>query len=318
MSARAPRADDSAGDPPSTVPLDAVEARWERSIPLPELTPAFLAEHLAPWPELAGRSWSVLSGGLRSLNLRSADLVLRIALDGRGSLQKERALLELARGFVRVPRVLGASARALLLEHVPHAPLPATAEAGRQAGRAAARIHTHAFPRAGMLDARLQVVEPCETSWSGLRGWAEQLLGAQAGARLGPERVQAIERVWAEHEAALLAECAAPVLVHADFKPTNVKWLPDEADVLVLDWEFAWAGPALFDVGQLLRWQPPEPFVAGVEQGLREGQAQLPSEWRRLAELLDLFNLVGFLDHAEDRPQRDRDVLGRIDRTLRA
>jgi hypothetical protein len=96
-----------------------------------------------------------------------------------------------------------------------------------------------------------------------------------------------------------------------------VKWLPEQEDVLILDWEFAWAGPALFDVGMMLRWRPPEPFIRGLELGLREDPgASLPPDWRRLAELLDLFNLVGFLDHEGDRGRRDRDVLRRIHQTL--
>jgi Ser/Thr protein kinase RdoA (MazF antagonist) len=106
-----------------------------------------------------------------------------------------------------------------------------------------------------------------------------------------------------------------PVLVHSDFKPTNVKWTHD-ARVLVLDWEFAWSGPALFDVGQLLRWDPPAEFVAGFAAGYRDAGGTLPEGWLETAMLYDLFNLVFFANDEANRPRRDRDVLARIDRTL--
>ncbi|MCA9683964.1 MAG: aminoglycoside phosphotransferase family protein [Myxococcales bacterium] len=289
--------------------LDAVESRWERSVPLPKIDAAMLAAHLAPWPELRGRAWTVLGGGLRSLNLRCDERVLRIGSE----LGKEAALLRLAAELgVRVPRVLDESPTALLLEFVPHEPLPATEAAGRKVAEAAVRIHGHRFEHAGMLGADLRVSEPFAGRLDGLLAWAQGLLSGIAGERLGAERRAALEALWREHDAALRDATRASVLVHSDFKPTNIHWLPDEADVLVLDWEFAWSGPGLYDLGMVLRWSPPEPFVRGLEAATPD----LPKDWRRLAELLDLFNLVGFMDATTARSRRDRDVLRRIDRTL--
>jgi hypothetical protein len=296
---------------------DPVELSWGRSVPLPEVTPEFLEEHLADWPDLASREWGVLGGGLRSLNLRSGELVLRIALEG-DALQKEAALLRWLEPQIRVPRLLRSSERALLMEHVPHAPLPATEEAGRRVGAAIARIQSRTFDRAGMLGPDLRVVEPFVTGLSGLRDWAERLLEGAAGARLGPERGRALRRLWDAHEGAMVAASSQPVLVHSDFKPTNVKWLPTEQDVLVLDWEFAWSGPALFDLGMMFRWEPPELFVEGVLASLHDAGIDAGPNARRLAELFDVFNLVGFLGDERDRPKRYRDVLDRVDRTLAA
>lgn len=302
---------DPAAEP---TPLDAVEAAWTRRAPLPALTPARLDRWLAPFPSLRDRSWTPLAGGLRSLNLRSDDLVLRVAVDDRGALAKERALLDRLRGVVRVPRVLDASDEALLLEYVAHAPLPATEAAGRRAGEAAAKIHAIDFDRAGFLDASLQITEPFPSALTGLRAWADGLLDGDAGARLGPRRVAAIRQLWEAHADALAAATSRPVLVHSDYKPTNVRWLPGEDEVLVLDWEFAWSGPGLLDVGMMLRWRPPPPFARGFAAGLQAGGEALPRGWQRLAERLDLFNLVGLVDGAEGR--RREDVVARIDATL--
>jgi hypothetical protein len=300
---------------PRTGPLEAVEAAWERSIPLPELTPSLLAKWTAPFAGLGERRWTALRGGLRSLNLRSGELVLRVALGDRGALAKEGALLRRLGEVVRVPRVVDASDEALLLEYVPHGPLPPTERAGARAGAAAARIHAWTFGQAGFFDGSLTVVEPFGGgALEGLRAWADELLEGRAGARLGDARVAAIRRLWDAHHGALAAACARPVLVHSDYKPTNVRWLADEDDVLVLDWEFAWAGPGLLDVGMMLRWRPPAAFVRGFEAGLRAGGQVLPERWERAAELLDLFNLVGLLDGAEGR--RLEDLVGRVDATL--
>ena len=45
----------------------------------------------------------------------------------------------------------------------------------------------------------------------------------------------------------------ALVLLHGDFKVSNLHWA-DSDELLVLDWEFAYSGHALMDVGQLFRW----------------------------------------------------------------
>jgi aminoglycoside phosphotransferase (APT) family kinase protein len=149
----------------------------------------------------------------------------------------------------------------------------------------------------------------------GLREWAEGMLAGAAGRRLG-DLGETIARLWAREESRM-RDAAAPVLVHSDFKPANVKWLPKLADVLVLDWEFAWSGPPLMDIGQFLRWGAPEPFVAALASAYCEAGGELPEGWRRTGELLDLFNLVGMLDQDGERPIRQADLRQRIESTLR-
>ena len=295
-------------------PLEQREAGWTRSQPLPEITRAFLDEQLAAFPDVRDRDWRPLGGGLRSLNLRAGDLVARVALGDEGALAKEVALLEALEGVVRVPRVEGVSARAALLEYVPHVELPGGGVHGERVGHALARIQGWRFEQAGFFDRSLIVREPFPSALAGLRTWADGLLAGPAGEALGPTRVSALRAAWDARADDMAAAGATPVLVHSDFKPTNIKWLPAEDDVLVLDWEFAWAGPALFDLGMLLRWQPPAPFVAGVVRGLEAGGVVLPPDWPRLGELFDLFNLVGFLESAAG--VRRRDVLARVDQTL--
>lgn len=216
---------------------------------------------------------------------------------------------------VRVPRVLEASATALLLEEVPHRELPATAEAVGAAGRAAARIHRMTFEGSGFFDQDLRLTERFPSALRALREHAGVAFAGAAGRRLGT-LVEQVRSLWAREEAAMEAACAQAVLLHADFKPANVKWLADERDVLVLDWEFSWAGPALFDVGQFLRWGMPEECARAFESAYRLEGGTLPPSWRRTASHFDLVNLVGLIDGETVGPIRERDVLARIRATL--
>jgi len=98
-----------------------------------------------------------------------------------------------------------------------------------------------------------------------------------------------------------------------------VKWDLERGDVVVFDWEFAWAGMPLFDLGMMRRWGTSPAFDEGLARGYTRvaGRDALPRDWRRRSELLDLFNLVGFLDSEHDRPRCHADVLARVDTTLR-
>jgi len=295
--------------------VETPEERWERSVVWPVIDRDWIARAFVGLPaELGARTWSLLAGGLRSVTLRSGEIVARVGVGEGASARREAALMRLVAPRVDVPEVLEIGETALIMRFVPHGPLPATAHAGRAVGATAAAIHAHRFAAAGLLDDALQVPAPWTSALDGLREHVDALLEGGAGRRLGA-RAAAIRALWQRETDAMREAASVPVLVHSDFKPTNVKWTA-EGRVLVLDWEFAWIGPALFDVGQLLRWDPPEPFVAGFAAGYREAGGVLPPRWRNTAAAYDLFNLVFFADDATVRPVRDRDVLARIDRTL--
>ncbi len=106
-----------------------------------------------------------------------------------------------------------------------------------------------------------------------------------------------------------------PVLLQGDFKVSNLFWTIDRR-LLVLDWEFAYPGPALMDVGQLLRWNPPAAFVSAFADSYRRHGGVLPEGWQRAAEVFDLINLVGLLGGAEPGSRQSIDVRHRIEQTL--
>jgi hypothetical protein len=105
------------------------------------------------------------------------------------------------------------------------------------------------------------------------------------------------------------------VLLHGDFKVSNLSWT-ESGQLLVLDWEFAYSGPSLMDVGQLFRWEPPPSFVEGFVRGYGDHGGVLPEDWGKWAALFDIFNLAGLLAGSEPGTRRSADILQRMLRTI--
>lgn len=90
----------------------------------------------------------------------------------------------------------------------------------------------------------------------------------------------------------------------------------------VLDWEFVHAGAGLLDLSILLRNMVLLPearaaaFERGVERGYRAGGGWLPTDWRWLAEVFDLINLVQFAAVAPAGSLQARELAEAIARTL--
>ena len=82
-------------------------------------------------------------------------------------------------------------------------------------------------------------------------------------------------------------------LVHGDFNPTNIL-IVDGVVSGVLDWEFSHSGSPYEDIGNLLRYLPPD-YHSHVKAGLEAGGMELPVDWQELAELKDIDSQFEFL-----------------------
>jgi aminoglycoside phosphotransferase (APT) family kinase protein len=290
------------------VPLPDPEARWrnDRAPPTRNEIAARLGE--------APAAVEVLSGGRANVNVRvDAGRVLRLYRRDVASLAVEAGLLGRPWGTFRVPRVLGRGADFLLLEYVAHGPLRGDAADGVAVGRALAEVHALCYDRPGFLDADLRVARPFADPFDDLRAHA-----AAALARAAPHCPPGLgERALARLDARaadVRAAAAAATLLHGDFKPSNLRRAAD-GRLLIFDWEFAYAGPPLLDVGQLLRWGPSPAFVEAFAATYWAGRDR-PAGWAGLAATLDLFNLSGLLAGAGDDARRARDVVARMAATL--
>lgn len=316
------------------------ESEWERRAPAVQLKRGVIEGRLArALPGARLRQVTPLAGGNSNTVLRleleaGPPLVMRLHqhADGGASCAREAELLRRLRGAVPVPALLatepapedGAPPWLLLgwcegqrLCDVWDDLTPADGPAlGAALGRVAATIHAAgAYPRAGFLTPGLELSVGLGALGEHLGGW----LDGRAGARLGPALAGRL-RAWVAAREAWFADGPA-VLCHADFKPTNLLvargaagWEPSA----VLDWEFAFAGPRLFDLGQLLRHEErlPAGFAAGVEGGYAQVGPDLPPDWRARAAALDLLNHLQFLDDPAERPNVHAAARQRIEATL--
>ncbi len=219
------------------------------------------------------------------------------------------ALLERVRGLVPVPRVLeavtvpGGPDRPpfLLLEALPGDRLDLVLPAAdpsllRRLGEAVAGVlvllATERMPQVGaFVDARLDP-EPFAGAAADPVSWLEAHLHRGWLARL-PARERAGLRAVARRARELGGRTSRVSLVHSDFNPKNLLVDPASGGVTgVLDWEFAYAGSPIVDVGNLLRFETEPEFATAVAGSYAARAPDLPEGWLEVARALDLTALV--------------------------
>ncbi|HEV7656605.1 MAG TPA: phosphotransferase [Mycobacteriales bacterium] len=245
----------------------------------------------------------------------------------------DQALLERLRGLLPVPRVLEAVTvpdRAgrppfLLLEALPgdrlDMVLPAADEPlRRRLGEAVAGVltllATERMPRAGMfLDAGLDPV-PFPAGAGDQAGFLAANRDAPFFADLSTGDYEALRSV-ARRAAMAAARSSRIALVHADFNPKNLLVDPATGGVTgVLDWEFAYAGAPLGDLGNLLRFEEDPVFAGAVAAAYVDRAPDVPADWLETARALDLYALIDL--SARDTKDTDNPVVAGARELLRA
>lgn len=239
----------------------------------------------------------------------------------------QAALLTLVRGLLPVPRVLelrhaepaNGQPALLVTELLPGVRgdlvLPTLddvgrATVGRQLGAVAATL-------AGMpqlvtgtfVDAQLTVA-PFDLDVAGWVADHEPRLG------LDDEELAGLHEV-SDAAQDLLDGVDRVCLVHSDLNPKNLLLDPETLEVTgVLDWEFAHAGHPFTDLGNLLRFDRAQAYVAGVLEGFVALRGGTATESLDLARAADLVALVELASRAADNPvaARAADLLRSIAR----
>ncbi|MBV9357990.1 MAG: aminoglycoside phosphotransferase family protein [Chloroflexi bacterium] len=311
----------------------AVEEAWPRRRPVLRLGRHAIQELI----RLPVHDAQLLGGGLRNTNYRlrlrgeAKPVVLRLYTVDARACPREVALMRLVDGQVPVPRVFDANPEAdppwALVEWMEGTRFdqglarasPAEVEQGcRSAGAVLAAMHRFTFPAPGFLTPSLAIGEPMGESWlAGVEAFfasdpARQLVGAGLAERLVQlvrREARRLEDVWDQAS-----------LVHADYKPWNLLVRPTASGWTigaVLDWEFALAGPRLYDIGVFLRYRDrmPEAYARGFVDGYRAAGGSLPPDVLDLARLIDLVSLWMFLEHDPDA-QIVRDVIPLLEASL--
>jgi aminoglycoside phosphotransferase (APT) family kinase protein len=321
-----------------------LEQGWERP-PHVELSAAELTRLIEPAfpgrfsaasaPPGAIAESSILASGLANTNLRfrlhgdSDAYVLRLHTRDRDAAARERALMSLlARGpgpTIPVPRLIYADPGpqrgehpysiwsfvegTLLADLFQQLEASELVEIASVCGRVLARLRQYSFAVCGELGAELDVRREYGPAWRFLpEAVRSALFEGRAGERLGAPLRDQLWRLVERASPRLAAIDGRYSLVHGDYKRSNLLLRRSGGSwelSAVLDWEFAFAGPPLIDVGLFLRAGEalPAGFREAFAGGYREGGGELPEDWLPLSRLLDLLSQVTFLNDARERPR---------------
>lgn len=185
-------------------------------------------------------------------------------------------------------------------------------------GRTLAAIHAFGFEKFGFFTQgedhddwgadrskiALEVGAPIDFDRAGLLVYLDRSLRhGPGGARLGPELTQGLLAYAETHGGSLEDWLQRPSLVHGDFNAANILIRPDAGDAIaaIIDWEYALSASPAIDFGNLLR--PPfdanAPFAEALAQGYVAAGGFLPRDWRRIAQLADVFSFTDILSRPE-------------------
>jgi aminoglycoside phosphotransferase (APT) family kinase protein len=300
------------------------------------------ASQLSPSPL---RNSAVLSGGFSTTNilLEFADghrCVLRIS-SRHERLKTEADLLDYLSHeapIVPIPRVLwrapehfpgelGAFAMTYVDGHLLAAIEDGLSTADRrdvceQLASVAARIHDLRFTQCGLLGPGPKVTEPFQSYSAGTVGFMLSCLhNVDLQRRVGADRWTRLQHCLTYrpdlHQPSLTHQ-----LCHSDFNQKNflVRRNANGRHQLaaVLDWEFAFSGSSVIDIGNLLRFEHESPVVESswFADAYRAAGGHLDKAWREQALFADLLAQCAFLINPEELPNTFRTAIGVIDRTL--
>jgi aminoglycoside phosphotransferase (APT) family kinase protein len=241
---------------------------------------------------------------------------------GHAAVEVDAAVLRLVRGLLPVPEVLevrrpdpGSGTPGLLVTSflpgerldvvLPRLDPEGLARAGRSLGEILARLALMPTVRSGsFVDGDLRI-EPLPAELRDLVSFVEH------------QRTSSAISAWQQREydgllavADLADEVLAPVgrtcLVHSDLNPKNVLMDPDTLAVTgLVDWEFAYSGAPVADVGNLLRFDRAPAWTDAVLSTYSDLVPDAPGDHRELldrARAADLFALVELAGRRGENP----------------
>ena len=181
----------------------------------------------------------------------------------------------------------------------------AAADLGRAAGAVLAAIGSVRFGGPGFFTGP-DLIPSAEGMPASLPDFVEDCLraagasGERAVGGLSPAEQDGLRALAVRAGPAAARADGSRQLVHSDYNPKNLLAVDRGGQwsiAAVLDWEFAYSGSPLADIGNMLRPRPgiPAEFAAGFSTGYREAGGELPDGWREISEALDLYALADFL-----------------------
>ncbi|SDL86365.1 phosphotransferase family protein [Sediminibacillus halophilus] len=296
-----------------------MKAGWERSTPL--IVPSLETIRQLSIPILNDRELTditPLNGGLSNSNLKITTdsgerFVLRIYSKDNTSIEMERNILNMLEDRIHVPKVLYSDSSCAKLQYpflvlswmegvrfsdfMQNGQKQEIVSLAGEVGETLAKIHQIHFPDGGFFDASLNIDETVKLDRSSFLEFIEGSLVAGHGCKhLGKKTCEEILTFAREHASVLDWLGEQDCLVHSDFNPLNI--LVDTREKgytisAVLDWEYAFSGSPLFDIGNMLRYESVEDsdFIPPFISAYQKKGGILPKKWLQQAKLLDLIAL---------------------------
>ncbi len=260
----------------------------------------------------------LLSGGQANTNIRmGSDRVLRLYRRDALVAGKELSLLKKNWKSFVVPEVIQSGDGFLVTKYMNHSALEDTAEIGSALGKTLAEIHSRAYPTPGFLNSDLLIEEAMEDFVDDMWSYLCSFMDVPPKPALPTALLDEVIAFFDSKIDGLKQSAGASVLLHGDFKVSNLHW-SEQGKPLVLDWEFAYAGSALMDLGQLFRWPTSQDFENAFVQAYQSAGGHLVERWKYEADILDLINLAGLLYKSTPDSQRSQDVTDKIKSTIQA
>ena len=181
-------------------------------------------------------------------------------------------------------------------------------------GEKLAWLHQKEFDKEGYLDENLNIIGDLPPILS----WYEYFLNNRAGERLGSRMKMKIFECLKDNNSLLVQMTQKFAFSHGDFRPSNLM-VRDGRLVGILDWEKSFSVPVYYDIGQFIRYMDQikdsseKSFITGYNQNAR---IPVPDEWRKMAKLTDMANILWFLNIKEDKTNLFSDMINLIQRTI--
>ena len=324
---------------------------WERQHPLLQLDQATLGQLLQP--ALAGRSIAsaeLLHAGRNNTLYkitaedREEALILRLFQDDPAACKKEVELFNLLHACVPLAEILQADpeghtygypytiarwVEGILVEDILAGKVQAAlAEVGYSVGATLATIGSYTFAHPGFFHDGLhldeqeeETLEEVDEAKGYLAYLSSCLFPGKAERWLGTELTARLWTLVTKNAHLLQATAGSRSLVHADYGGSNLLVRQERGHfclAAVLDWEFAFVGSSLFDLGNLFRheWLLPNEFEAACLQGFVQHGGVLPPTWKKITKLFDLINICTFLQTPEPRGSMVGDMITLVRWTL--
>jgi aminoglycoside phosphotransferase (APT) family kinase protein len=303
-----------------------MDSKWERIQPYIKLNSSMLHRMMSPVkPSGKIKKVNLIRKGLRNSNYcveyEENKFLLRIYGTDDNWWEKEKSVFEHVKDKVSVPELLYLDTEFSVI-HKPYAVFeyingPTLDEYLQkeaynnnvisEIGQSLALIHETSYNQVGFFNESLNVT----TVLPPLKSWYDMFLTENVAQKLGKKLTENLQ-TYIENNAENIKRIDERVaFVHNDFRPINIMVANNHRPYFI-DWEGAMAGHVFGDIGQFLRFNEqitPQNENSFIDNYNYYSKNKLPCDYRDLAKLRDLVNLLQLLNCEHNLRNKDGDLI---------